>query len=436
MAKGLKGGVWLDLKKQPACDRPVDTMPAPRAVFLPLRQHIGESPVLRVDVGDYVRLGQPIAEPGPGISCGLHSPVSGVVTDITEFHGDGESCPMVEIENDGRDHVYEHRRGAEIDKLAQDEILGIVKDAAITSLSGPDIPFYAKLSAMAENGVKTIIINAVETEPYICTSQKLMDENPEEIAKGLVLIMKCTGAVKAVLAVSDDIDSRVIADMVEAAHLQGVELSLSRIRQKYPYGHEKYLPGLIAKDIRATRPEDLEAGFVYAAECLDVLRAALYGFPQISRVLTVAGEAVNESRNVEVRIGTPVRAVLDHCGLNYDPERVVLGSAMHGTAITNLDVPVRKQDTAILALLPPRREKLKPLCINCGKCVRVCPERLLPNYIAMRAVIADMDACSALHIENCIECGACAYVCPGRMPIVELIKNIKKAAVAGGVGLE
>jgi electron transport complex protein RnfC len=437
MAKGLHGGIWLELKKQPACDRPIEVMPTPRMIYLPLMQHIGEPSILKADVGDYVRLGQPLAEAGPGISCAVHSPVSGVVNEITDYNSPtGGRCPMIVIENDGRDHVFEHKKDTDVDSLTQAEIIEVIKKAAISSVSGLDIPLWAKLSAMAQNKIKTVIMNSVETEPYICSSQKLLSESPEDVANGLILILKCTGAKKAILAVSDDIDSDTVSGMVDAAHLQGIDLKLSRIHQKYPSGNEKYLAGLVSGDRHVERPEDMDAGIVYAEECADVYRAALYGFPQISRVVTVAGDAVGNPQNVEVRIGTPVRAVLDHCGLIFDPERVVLGSSMRGAAITNLNTPVTKQVTAVLALVSTRHEKLKPLCINCGKCVRVCPEGLLPNYIAMRAVLVDIDACSALHIENCIECGSCAYICPGRMPIVELIKNIKKAAILGGDGLE
>jgi electron transport complex protein RnfC len=437
MAKGLQGGIWLELKKQPASDRPIEVMPAPRMIYLPLMQHIGEPCVLKVEAGDYVRLGQPVAEAGPGISCRLHSPVSGEVEEITSYDSPtGGRCHMIVIENDGRDHVFEHKKNSDTAGLSQHEIIAIVKDAAISSVSGLDIPLWAKLEAMAASRINTLIINAVETEPYICTSQKLISESPDEVVKGLELLMRGTGARKAILAVSDDIDDETVGGMLDAARLQGLELRLTRVHQKYPSGNEKYLSVLISGDRHIVRPEDMDAGFVYAEECVDTSRAALYGFPQISRVVTVAGDAVGNPQNVEVRIGTPVRAVLDHCGLIYDPERVVLGSSMRGVAITNLSAPVTKQVTAVLALVPKTHEKLKPLCINCGKCVGVCPEGLMPNYIAMRAVMADIEACLALHIEDCIECGSCAYICPGRMPIVELIKNIKKAAALGGGGLE
>jgi electron transport complex protein RnfC len=437
MAKGLHGGIWLELRKQPACDRPIDVMPAPGKVYLPLAQHLGEPCVPVVKAGDAVKLGQTVAKAGEGISCALHSPVSGTVEDIREcVMPTGAKCPMIIIENDGRDRACASICPKDAGSLSPDEILGLVKDAAISSVSVLEEPLWSKLEKMKNAGVKTLIINAVETEPFICSSQKLLDDDPDEVAEGLSLMMRCVGAEKCLLAVSDDINPDIAQGMVESAHLAGLELGLERIHQKYPSGYERYLIGLITGDSKLRDAKKAHAGFVYAEECADLSRAADHGIPQISRVITVAGDAVGNPQNVEVRIGTTVRAVLEHCGLIFDPERIVLGSAMRGVAVTDVDTPVTKQVTAVLTLVPVRHDRTKTMCINCGRCVTACPEKLLPNYIVMRAVLADTEGCRALHIDECIECGACAYICPGRVPIVELVKNIKKAAKSGEDDLE
>lgn len=432
MVKGFHGGVWLELMKKPACDRPVEVLPAPKMIRLPLAQHAGEPSRPLVGVGEHVLLGQPVAEAGEGASCGLHSPVSGTVKAVGEYHPpEGGACGLLQIENDGEDRVLGDTREQDTDALSKDRILSIVRNAAIVSVDGSAAPLWYRLSQFTARQVRTLVVNAVETEPYLCASQKLIGENPDDVAKGLQLALRCTGAKEAVLAVSDDIDPETVGDMVKCAHLQGVELKLERVYQKYPSGNEKYLRRMLFGD-RAGE----DCGFLYAEECVNISRAAQFGFPQITKVVTVAGGAVGNPQNVEARVGTPVRALLDHCGLIYDPEQVVIGGAMRGTAVTDLNIAVTKTTSGVLALMTERSGVRHPMCINCGKCVRVCPERLMPNYIAMKAVLADFDACEALHIDSCIECGACAYICPGHMPIVELIKNIKKAARAGGGGQE
>ena len=428
MAKGFHGGLWLDLKMQPASERPVEVLPAPRRVALPLISHSAAPFVPEVAMGDTVGFGQAVARAGDDPEFALYSPVSGVVKNVRAARDDRPAA--IVIENDGRDYASDMAElPAEAGSLTPAEICAAAKRAGILVADGRGEPLWRKLERMRGDGADPLVLNAVETEPYICSAQKLLSENPDEVARGLSLAMKAVGARRLVLAVADSVARDVVSDMMESAHLQGVDMTLRRVPPKYPSGNEKYLIGLL---FGGRGEEPVKAGFVSAEECMHLMRAAVYGMPQVTRVVTVAGEAVANPQNMEVRIGTPVRDILEHCGLKFDPERVVLGSAMRGTAVESLDVPVTAEVTAVLALISARRAHLRPMCINCGRCVRVCPEKLMPNYIAMRAVLADFEACAALHIDSCIECGACAFVCPGRMPIVELIKNIKKAAATGG----
>lgn len=433
--KNLRGGMWLELAKSPAVTRPVAELKAPLKIYLPLRQFKGSLPEFCVLKGSRVLMGQPVALAGDGDSCPLHSPVSGAVTEIKDCdHPLGGRSKMIVIENDGRDLPFE-KTIAKSKNTKGAEIIEALKKAGTVSASGFEPPLWVKLETMARKKVKTIVINAVETEPYICSSQKILDEIPDSVAKGISLIMDCTGAKSAVLAISDDTPPEIVEGMKESAHLEGLKLKVAHIPQKYPLGNETYLlRELFRREIKnapeksGESPVDLHVGFICAEDCANASNAVADGQPQLTRIITVAGDAVENPQNIEVRIGTTVRDVLDHCGLSFDPDRVVLGSAMRGVAVTDLNTPITKSVTAVLSLKASRGGFVKSQCINCGKCVKVCPEGLLPNYIAMRAVKADFNALNELHINDCIECGLCAYICPGRMPIVELIKNIKKAA--------
>lgn len=435
IVKKPRGGMWLDLKKYPAAERPIGELKAPLKIFLPVRQYKGVPPTICVSAGDRVLAGQPVAKETGGVSCSLHSPVSGTISAITTCdHPVSGRCQMVVIENDGRDTPYKIAKQV---PLKGEAVLNAVKESAAVTADGYGSPLWIKLNNLSEKKVKTIVINAVEDEPYICTSQKLMDECPDQIAEGLGLLLECTGAKSAVLAVSDDIPSEIVDGMEESARLAGITLKIAHVPQKYPLSYEKYLMWQIfpheiknaPAHLRGAEPEELHIGFVRAEDCVTIKKAVKEGLPQTTCVITVAGDAVEDPQNLEVCIGTTVRDVLDHCGLAFDPDRVVLGSAMRGVAINDLKTPITKSVTAVLALKASHGGMKKSICINCGKCVNVCPEGLLPNYIAMRAVKAEFDALRELHISECSECGLCAYVCPGRMPIVELVKNIKKAAL-------
>lgn len=430
MLKRPRGGLWLELKKSPASEKPIVELKAPLRIYLPLRQCDGDLPELIVGDGNRVLMGQPLAEVSGKYSCALHSPVSGTVECIKEYNHPvvGKSM-MVVIENDGRDMPYKTPI-SKVNTVA--EIISRVKFAGVVSSKGQGEPYFAVLERFAREKPETVVINAVEAEPFLCASQKILEEMPDDVSEGLALILKCSGAKRVFLAVSDDIPRTIVGEMVENAHLKGIEIAVAHISQKYPNGNEQFiLRALFAHEMESAVKKGGQSPkicFVYPSDCINVSRAVVGGMPQLTRIITVAGDAVEKPQNLEVRIGTRVIDILNHTGLKFDPDRVVFGSAMTGVAIPSLDVPVTKSVGAVLALKTTRGKIAKSVCINCGKCVSVCPQGLLPNYIAMRAVKADFDALQGLHIDECIECGSCAYICPGRMPIVELIKNIKKAA--------
>jgi electron transport complex protein RnfC len=432
MLKSFHGGIWLDLNKSPAVDRPIDTLAAPARPIFPLLQHKGESAVLCVKKGNKVQAGQPLGSAGAGNSAAVHSSVSGRVIDIIEYkHPLGGDCMAVVVENDGNDTPYEYStQNRDIKAIPAAEIMAHIRKAAIASNGGIDFPLWSRLTLMEEKEVDTLVINAVEAEPYICSAQKLMDEYPEDIAYGISCIVKALHCHNVILAVSDDYKNEA-DDVIKSAHLKGIEIKLARVWQKYPSGYEKYLFKILTGTLLKNNsiPEDMHYGFVFAEDCFNVCKAVKHGVPKTTKMITVSGGAIGNPQNLEVKLGTTVHDIIEHCGLILEPERIVLGSAMRGIAINNLNLPIIKPVTAILALTGKELRSTSPRCINCGKCVKVCPERLLPNYIAQGAVNADIDLCRELNILDCIECGSCAYICPGRMPIVELIKNIKRTGI-------
>lgn len=433
MPKRYHGGLWLSLDKKPAVDRPIDELSAPARVVIPLLQHRGEPAALCVHEGDRVLLGQPVGTGAGDSSCSVHSSVSGTVTDIAELvHPLAGSSQAVVIQSDGEDTPYEYapaRRDAF--KMEPDEIIARIRTVAVASTRGLEPPLWRRLSDMAQKRVRTLVVNAVESEPYICGAQKRIEEEPERIASGLFAMVRAAGCKNAVLAVSDDYGEEP-EDVVKAASLRDFAVKLVRVPSKYPSGFDEYLLHFLTGRSLAGPPsfDTGEYGFVSAEDCFLVARAIELGSPQTSCIVTVSGNAVANPQVFEIRLGTSVRDVLERCGLSFEPERVVLGSAMRGTAIDDLHTPVTKPVNAILALRPSSRRRQPSLCINCGKCARVCPRGLYPHLIALSALNADWDACSQLHIEDCIECGSCSYICPGRMPVVELIKNLKKAHAA------
>jgi len=145
MARSFPGGVVMTEEKRTAkC--PVRKAPAPDFVTLPLKQHYGEAAIPLVKVGDRVLKGQKIAEAAEGISCPVHSGISGTVTSIASLPThDGESLSVV-IENDYKEELSPEVSPFPIPiaKATPEELISHMKEKGIVGLSGGAFPTWYK----------------------------------------------------------------------------------------------------------------------------------------------------------------------------------------------------------------------------------------------------------------------------------------------------
>jgi electron transport complex protein RnfC len=157
------------------------------------------------------------------------------------------------------------------------------------------------------------------------------------------------------------------------------------------------------------------------------------GQPFIERVMTVAGPGVRKPANLMVPLGTPVRAVLDHCrGLDEDTREVVMGGPMMGTPLSSLDVPVLKGTSGLIALTDEEiRRTNEYTCIKCGRCAEACPQFLNPSRLARLSRSGRFDEIERFFVMDCVECGSCSFACPSGIPIVQLIRVAKSAIREG-----
>ena len=119
-------------------------------------------------------------------------------------------------------------------------------------------------------------------------------------------------------------------------------------------------------------------------------------------------------------------------GLRPDAARVVAGGPMMGFAVANLKTPVTKATSAITVLTAADLEQsAQTPCIRCGRCVDVCPMRLVPTKLALASRAGNWQVVRRYHVEACMECGCCAHVCPARLPLVQLIRMGKARRAEG-----
>ena len=426
MALTFQGGVHIDGHKT-ARKSPIEMFPAPDFVFIPASQHIGTHAKPLVKVGDIVDKGQMIAYNETGLSCPVHSSVSGRVISIErKMLQTGVQTDFITIENDLSDRLHPDVKpfSKKINETSAEDIIEVIKNAGISGLGGAMFPTYAKIQS-AKDKVTTLIVNCAECEPYLTANHRLMLERPEAIINGMKILLKALGLKVGYIAIEDNKLNAADAITDIAAKSKMVEIKI--LKTKYPQGDERQLIyALTGRELPSGKlPFDLGCIVFNAETCAAVCNAFVFGMPLIERIITVDGDCIINPKNLRVPIGTPASAVIEYCGLKKEPKKIIKGGPMMGLAAFDINTPVTKGTTGILAFSEKQVNKNVSQCIRCGKCVDGCPMRLSPTYLAMFSHKENLEMCEKYDVFNCVECGCCTYVCPASVPIVQYIRTAK-----------
>ncbi|MBQ6053302.1 MAG: electron transport complex subunit RsxC [Clostridia bacterium] len=429
MAFSFKGGIHPDYNKERTYASPIEVLPPTEEMYLPLSQHIGAPCTPTVQPGDHVKMGQIIADNPVAMACPIHSPVSGRFRGVVQhWHPSGTRQPTMVIENDGLDTVDEslHPYEGDLDDLTPADIIQFARASGTVGMGGAAFPLHVKLKTALDKKIETIIINGSECEPFITADHRAMVEYPATIINGVKLIMKCLNKDTAVVAIESN-KPDAIASMSKAA--EDSDIRICELPTKYPQGGEKQLiKAITGREIPPGKlPMDIGCAVFNVDTCASLFRYVSKGRPLTKRVCTVSGSAVIRPANLLVRIGTPYYALFDYCnGFVEDPYKIISGGPMMGSAQHALETPVVKNTSALLAFCGDEESfEDNPTCTRCGKCIEVCPMRLLPTYIYQHALAEEFAECKKLNVTDCIECGCCSYVCPGKLHLVQAMRMAK-----------
>jgi len=427
----FNGGLTLVAYKHLSTSSAISSMEQCKQYIVPLQQHIGAISQPLVKTGDRVLKGQMLAKPGDLISAAVHSPVSGVVTDIKQHdipHASGLSDLCVFIENDFKDEwVERHPLGDDYNQTTSSNMRRIVRDAGIVGLGGATFPSSVKQTEM---NVKTLILNGVECEPYITCDDMLMRERAEEILSGADIIGHIIKARQCIIAIEDDKPEAIKAIQSVIDNEGTGFFKIQVIPTLYPSGGEKQLIQIITgQEVPEGRyPAELGVLCHNVATAYAIHRAVHNAEPLISRIVTVTGHGITQPQNIETLIGTPMQACIEHCGgYTENSDELIMGGPMMGFSLNSDDLPVIKATNCLLVTSKEENaQKQKHLpCIRCGKCVEACPVRLLPQQLYWYASSQNFDRLVKHNLFDCIECGCCAYVCPSDIPLVQYYRYAK-----------
>lgn len=426
------GGIHPQENKLSA-GQPISSLALPKEVIIPLAMHIGAPATAIVQKGDEVKVGTIIAKSSGFISANIHSSVSGKVTKIDSFFdASGYKKPAIVIAVDGEDTWEEAIDRS--DKLVREctldakTIITKIQEAGIVGLGGATFPSHIKLAPPPGQKAEVLIINAVECEPYLTSDHQLMLEKGEEILVGCTILMKALGVERCVIGVENNKPDaiKLLSSLLTA--YKGIEVMPLKVQ--YPQGGEKQLiDAVLSKQIKSgALPISAGAvvqnvGTVYA-----VYEAIQKNKPLIERVVTVTGKQVAKPCNLLVRIGTPLKHLIEAAGgIPEDTGKIIGGGPMMGKALLSADLPTTKGTSGIL-LLSQAESQRKPMraCIRCAKCVYVCPMGLNPTSLMIDTQTKDWERAERGHIVDCIECGSCSYTCPSNRPLLDYIRMGKQ----------
>lgn len=429
----FKGGIHPNDGKSLAKDKAIVEVKPTGDLVYPLSQHIGAPSSPCVGVGDQVLRGQKIAEAGGFVSAPLYASVSGTVKAIEpRFNPTGSKVNCIVIENDGEYKEVEYASVKPLDELSKEEILNIIQDAGIVGMGGAGFPTRVKLSPKEPDKIDYIIANCAECEPYITADYRRMLETPEELVEGMKVILKLFDNAKGLFGIEDNKPDCI--EKLKELTKDEPRMEVLALKTKYPQGAERQL--IFAATGRAINSTMLpaDAGCVVdnVETIISIYQAVVKGRPSMERVVTVSGDGVKSPGNFKVLFGTNQRELVEAAGgLNGEPAKVISGGPMMGFAMFTLDTPITKTSSSILCLTKDEVAAYKPsACINCGRCVDVCPSRIIPSRLADYAERHDEATFTKFDGLECVECGSCSFVCPAKRPLKQSIGSMRKIALA------
>lgn len=428
----FKGGVHPFEGKELSKDKPVVKYLPKGEMVYPLSQHIGAPASAVVKKGDHVLAGQIIAEATGFVSAAIHSSVSGTVKGIEpRLTGTGGMVNSIIIENDGLYEEVEYI-AAKFEDLTKEDILRRIREGGVVGMGGAGFPTHVKLGPKEPDKIEFVLVNAAECEPYLTSDYRRMFDEPEKVIEGLKVVLKLFDRARGYICIEDNKPECI--ELLKKMTANESRIEVKELMTKYPQGGERSL-------IYATTGREINSSMLPAdAGCVvdnvdtivEIYNSVILGKPVTSRIVTITGDGINNPGNFTVLAGTNLEELIEAAGgFKGQPEKVIAGGPMMGFAMFDTKVPCTKTTSACLCLeKDPVSSAQATACINCGRCVDVCPGRVLPARLATFAQHGDMEKFVEFDGMECCECGCCSYICPAKRPLTQSIKSMRKMVLA------
>lgn len=428
----FKGGIHPKDGKAMSKAKAIKTLTPKGEIVIPLSQHIGAPATPCVEVGDRVLVGQKIGEAAGFISANVHSSVAGTVKKIEPrmiASGAMVNCIVIENDDSYEEYIWEIK---DYKDMSKDDIRAAIKEAGIVGMGGAGFPTHVKLTPKDDDAIEYVIVNGAECEPYLTSDYRRMIEEPQVLIDGLKIVLSLFKNAKGIIAIEDN----KLDAITELKKLTKNEdnIQIKGVYTKYPQGGERALIyAVTGREVNSSMlPADVGCVVNNVDTMFAIHNAVINHKSLYTRVVTVTGDAVTTPGNYLVPIGTSFNEVIEAAeGFKRTPEKIIAGGPMMGVSVFTTDIPITKGSSAILAFRKDQVAASKPSpCINCGKCLEVCPGRVMPSRLATMAEHGDVDGFIDNYGMECCECGCCSYICPAKRNLTQSIKSMRKDILA------
>ncbi|MDO4574312.1 MAG: electron transport complex subunit RsxC [Planctomycetia bacterium] len=423
---------WEGKEFSEAC--PIQVLPEPEELKIPMAQHIGAACQPCVKMRDVVEAGQVVGSAEAFVSAPVFASLGGTVKRLgmsTLPNGRHVSAVTVAVDLEKADSaglfaLFCREPEYDLSTFEPGELFNRIRAAGLVGQGGAAFPTHVKLAKNEKKPIDTLLVNGCECEPYLTADYRTLLEMGGNVLAGARFAARAVGAKNVVLCIEDNKPEAVQRMRVRVKALGNASVSVAVMKTKYPQGGEKQLiyAALGRKVPMGGLPMDVGAAVVNVGTCVSIAMAVLYGKPLTHRVVTVTGGGIAKPANLFVPIGTPMKKLVAFCGgLNDGARRVIGGGPMMGFALGSLDIPVTKGTSGITVLTDEELQRpIETNCVRCGRCVAVCPMNLIPTRLAMSPRSKNWELFEKYHPLACVECGSCAFECPAGVPIVQLIR--------------
>lgn len=429
----FKGGIHPFDGKELSKEQPIEVYLPKGTMAYPLSQHIGAPAKPVVKKGDRVLKGQVIAEAGGFVSAPIHASVSGTVKGMEpRLTATGTMANAIIVENDQQYEEVEYQPVTSLGELTKEEILKRIQEGGVVGMGGAGFPTHVKLAPKNPESIEYILVNGAECEPYLTSDYRRLLEEGEQVVEGLKVMLALFDNAKGYICIEDNKPDciRKMEELVKDIP----RIEVKALMTKYPQGGERAL--IYATTGREINSSMLPADVGCVVDNVDtvtaIYKAVMLGRPVIDRIVTVTGDAVAQPKNFLVSTGTNMNELVEAAGgFKGQPEKIISGGPMMGFSMYGLDIPCTKTSSAILSFLRDEVSHVQETaCINCGRCVSVCPGHVIPARLATFAQHGDMEKFQEFDGMECCECGCCSYICPAKRPLTQSIKSMRKMVLS------